>query len=70
MDLKDIQKQMVVYNDRLGLLIVDHVMDDGRVVCNDGNVIVTPQALDKVTKEILVSRGITQADLENKGLFI
>ena len=70
MDIKDCKKGLVVYHDRFGLLVVDHVKSDKLVVCNDGNVIVLPQVLERVTKEILDDRGVTQADLDAKGLFI
>ena len=64
MDIKDINKGLVVYHDRLGLLVVDKVLDDGRVCCNKGNVITHPCLLQKVDREMLDDRKVTQADLD------
>lgn len=64
MRIEEINKGLVVYDDRLGLLVVDEVMDDGRVSCAEGHVITYPQHLDRVTQELLDDRGVTQADLD------
>ena len=70
MNANDLKKGLVVYHDRLGLIVVDKVLQDGRVSCNDGNIITYPHLLDKVTQDILDDRGVTQADLDARGAFI
>jgi hypothetical protein len=66
MDIKDINKGLVVYDNTNvhGLLVVDCVLDDGRVSCNDGHVITYANLLDKVDKAMLDDRRVTQADLD------
>ena len=64
MDVKDINKGLVVYDDRLGLLVVDKVLDDGRVSCAEGHVITYPHLLEKVDQEMLDDRKVTKADLD------
>lgn len=64
MDIKKIDKGLVVYDDRLGFLIVDRILDDGRVSCNDGNVITYTKFLEEVTQEMLDERKVTKADLD------
>lgn len=64
MDIKDINKGLVVYHDRLGLLVVDKVLDDGRVSCDEGHVITYPYLLQKVDQEMLDDRKVTKADLD------
>lgn len=39
MDIKDIHKGLVVYQDRLGLLVVDRILEDRRISCAEGHVI-------------------------------
>ena len=70
MDIKDINKGLVVYNDRLGLMVVDSILDDGRVSCNDGHVITYAHLLDKVDQALLDDRHVTQADLDARGAHI
>ena len=64
MDIKDINKGLVVYHDRLGLLVVDKVLDDGKVSCNNGQVFTYPYFLQKVDQEMLDDRKVTKADLD------
>ena len=64
MDVKDINKGLVVYHDRIGLLVVDKVLDSGMVSCNNGCVKVYPPSLDSVDDHMLRDRGITRADLD------
>ena len=70
MDIKDLKKGLVVYHDRLGLLVVDKVLQDGRVSCDDGNIVTYPHLIDKVTKDFLDDRNVTQDDLDARGAFI
>lgn len=70
MDVKDIEKGLVVYNNTCGLLVVDGILDDGRVSCNDGHVIVFPWDLHKVDQALLDDRRVTQADLDRLGAHI
>ncbi len=63
MDIKDIDKGLVVYHDRLGLLVVDKVLEDGRVSCSEGHVITYPHLLQKVDQEMLDDRKVTKVDL-------
>lgn len=65
MNIKDINKGLVVYHDRFGLLVVDKVLDNGNVSCSDGHIVVDPLYLDNVDSNMLASRGITQ-DMLNK----
>lgn len=67
MDKKDINKGLVVYDDSLGFLVVDDVLEDGRVSCNNGHVITYPRFLEKVSQEMLDERKVTQADLNRVG---
>lgn len=64
MDIKDINKGLVVYDDRMGFMVVDDILDDGRVSCNEGHVITYPHLLQKVDQEMLDERKVTQADLD------
>lgn len=70
MDIKDINKGLVVYDCTMGFLIVDDILEDGMVSCNNGHVITFPQSLHKVDKEMLDERKITQADLDKYGAHI
>lgn len=70
MNPSDINKGLVVYDDTCGLLIVDGMMDDGRVSCNDGHVITYPHLLSKVDKDMLDDRGVTQTDLDSHNAHI
>ena len=70
MDVKDIDKGLVVYDNTCGLLVVDGILDDGKVSCNDGHVIVYPMDLHKVDQAMLDDRGVTQADLDRRGAHI
>ena len=70
MDVKDINKGLVVYHDRLGLLVVDNVLPDGRVSCSKGSIIVYPHLLSKVDKGMLKSRGVTDDDLKTANAHI
>ena len=56
----DINKGLVVYHDSFGLLVVDGMLPDGRVSCNDGHVITYPHLLDKVDQDMLDDRGVTK----------
>ena len=64
MTIEDINKGLVVYHDRLGLLVVDKVLEDGRISCSEGHVITYPHLLQKVDQEMLDDRKVTQADLD------
>ena len=64
MDIKDIHKGLVVYQDRLGLLVVDRILEDRRISCAEGHVITQPRLLEKVDQEMLDDRKVTQADLD------
>lgn len=64
MNIKEIEKGLVVYDDRLGLLIVDGILEDGRVSCAEGHVVTYAHLLMKVTQEMLDDRHVTQADLD------
>lgn len=64
MDIKDINKGLVVYDDRLGLLVVDKVLDNGRVSCDECHVITYARLLQKVDQEMLDDRKVTKADLD------
>ena len=57
-------KGLVVYDDSLGLLIVDGILDDGRVLCDNGHVITYVRYLEKVDQEMLDDRHVTQVDLD------
>lgn len=70
MDIKDINKGLVVYDDRMGLMVVDCILDDGRVSCNEGHVITYPRFLEKVDQSLLDDRHVTQADLDARGAHI
>lgn len=70
MDVKDINKGLVVYHDRLGLLVVDDVLPDGRVSCSKGSIIVYPHLLSEVDKDMLKSRGVTDDDLKTANAHI
>lgn len=70
MDIKDIDKGLIVYNDRLGLLVVDKVLEDGRVSCDEGHVITYPHLLEKVDQEMLDDRKVTKEDLNKANAHI
>lgn len=70
MDIKDIEKGLVVYDDSLGLLIVDGVLDDGRISCDKGHVITYARFLKRVDQEMLDDRRITQAILDKHNAHI
>jgi len=70
MDIKEINKGLVVYNDRMGLLVVDGILKDGRVSCAKGHVITYAHLLQKVDQEMLDDRKVTQADLDKYGAHI
>ena len=61
--IKDICKGLVVFNDRLGLLIVDGMLDNGKVSCNKGNVKCFLSDIDRVNMDFLKSRRVTQTHL-------
>lgn len=48
MDVKDIDKGLVVYDNTCGLMVVDGILDDGRISCCDGHVITYAHLLQKV----------------------
>ena len=70
MDIKDINKGLVDYNDRMGLMVVDSILDDGRISCCDGHVITYAHLLQKVDQSMLDDRRVTQADLDARGAHI
>lgn len=70
MDINDINKGLVVYNDRLGLLIVDEILEDGRISCDEGHVKAYADMLQRVTQEMLDDRHITQEVLDKHNAHI
>lgn len=70
MDIKDIEKGLVVFDRSLGLLIVDDILDDGRISCDKGHIITYARFLERVDQEMLDARKVTQADLDRVGAHI
>lgn len=70
MDIRKINKGLVVYNRCFGLMIVDKVLDDGTVVCDNCNITIHAHLLEEVDREMLEGRYITQKDLDEHGAHI
>ena len=70
MKKRDINKGLVVHDRNLGLLVVDGILDDGRVSCDNGHVITYARYLEKVTQEMLDDRHISQSDLDKANAHI
>lgn len=64
MNIKEVEKGLVVYHNRFGLLIVDKILDDGRVSCDNGHVILYADMVEEATQEMLDDRKVNQELLD------
>lgn len=70
MNIKDINKGLCAYHNRIGLVVVDGILQDGRISCDNGQIIVFARDLSNVDMDFLASRRVTQADLDARGAHI
>ena len=70
MNIKDINKGLCAYHNRIGLVVVDGILPDGRISCDNGHIIVFARDLSNVDMDFLASRRVTQADLDARGAHI
>lgn len=60
MKLTNNDRGLAVFHKKLGVIIVDGILADGRVSCNRGLVVTDAKSLRSVNDKILKSSGITR----------
>ena len=59
MKLTNNDRGLAVYHKKLGVIIVDGILADGRVSCNRGSIVTNAKTLHSVNDDILKSKGVS-----------